>query len=397
VTLENRRLLLHIADQLIHQKATIIAEWVQEVHADRRIQSSEQVSRTGLVDHLPKLLETVAELLRFETGEATEVIDEEARKHGSFRWEQGYRLDEVVRELMIFRTVMVRFLIGVEMQMGPIPMEVRLVVMERLHRLLDEVGWSSTEAFVNEQQRILVRANEARSRLIRNVSHELRNVLNGLILAGELIEDEQTEPVQEMRATLLRNVSHMKELLDDLLDLSALVNGQQTVRSAPFALADLMRELEAIYRPMAEAKGPTFHSSMDQGLTQIVGDARKIQQVAANLLSNAIKYTHKGAVRLFFHNTDKDRWSLIVEDTGVGISESDQREIFSEFYRVESTAGVRGVGLGLAISCRLVELMGGEIRLSSALSMGSHFEVILPRHLKSAQQGNVKVLPGGAV
>jgi signal transduction histidine kinase len=383
VTPENRRLLLHIADQLIHQKAKILAEWIEEVHADRRIQTSEQVSRTGLIDHLPKLLDTVSELLRFESGEANEVMCEEARKHGSYRWEQGYRLDEMVRELMIFRSVMVRFMVSMEIELGVIPAEVRVVVMERLHRLLDEMGWSSTEQFVNEQQRILVRANEARARLIRNVSHELRNVLNGLVLAGELIEDETSEAVLEMRSSLQRNVAHMKDLLDDLLDLSSLVNGQQMVRAAPFSPAGLMRELERIYRPMAEAKGLAFHTSFDEGLKQVLGDERKIQQVAANLLSNAIKYTHSGAVRLVFHKNDEDRWSLIVEDTGVGISESDQQEIFSEFYRAESSSNVQGVGLGLAICCRLVELLGGEIRLSSALNMGSHFEVILPRQFKA--------------
>ena len=110
----------------------------------------------------------------------------------------------------------------------------------------------------------------------------------------------------------------------------------------------------------------------------MIGDERKIQQVIANLLSNAIKYTERGEIRLAFRPAEGARWSLTVADTGVGISAEDQKEIFSEFYRVEATSNVRGVGLGLAITCRLVELLNGELRLSSALNAGSRFEVVLP-------------------
>jgi len=378
VTPEHRLLLRQLADALLQEKAQILDEWVRAVHEERRIQSSEQVSRTALVDHLPKLLDTVGELLRFESGEKSEVIGEDARKHGSYRWEQGYNLDEVVRELMIFRSVMIRHVISMESKHGPVPQEVRLVMMERLHRLLDELGWRSTLQFVHEQQRSLVRANEARARLIRNVSHELRNVLNGLSLASELIEDVDAEPVREMRDTLFRNVDHMRELLDDLLDLSALVNGQQLVRATGFVPTTLLNEVEAIYRPMAEAKSLAFHAECDPRLASVIGDQRKIQQIIANLLSNAIKYTDRGEIRVAFTPADDTLWSIAVTDTGAGISAEDQKEIFSEFYRVEATSNVRGVGLGLAITCRLVELLGGELRLTSELNRGSRFEVLLP-------------------
>jgi signal transduction histidine kinase len=387
VTHDDRLLLLKFSQALRRDKGQILEDWVQAVHEDRRIQSSEQVSRTGLLDHLPKILESLAELLRIESGENNEVICEDARKHGSYRWEQGYQLDEVVRELTIFRAIMIRHSLRIETELEPIPPAVRLLVMERLHRLLDELGWSSTKQFVHEQQQNLVYANESRSRLIRNVSHELRNVLNGLGLAAELIEDDTTEPVREMRVTLNRNVGHMKELLDDLLDLSALVNGQQAVRPAPFPPAHLFKHVEAVYRPIAEAKGLAFHLELDSALTEVIGDERKIEQVMTNLLSNAIKYTDRGEVRLTCRAVDGERWSVAVADTGAGISKEDQKEIFSEFYRVETTSHVRGVGLGLAISCRLVELLHGELRLTSALGVGSTFEVLFPRQFTKGSPG----------
>lgn len=359
-------------------------DWLRAVHADRSIQASEYISKSGLEDHLPELLESVAELLRWESGEHTEIISEDARKHGSYRWEQGYRLEEVVRELTIFRTVMIRHMFQIEKEHGPLSPEVRQVVTERLHKLLDELGWSSTEQFVHEQQRNLVHASESRARLIHNMSHELRNLLNGLGLAAELIEDETSEPVREMQTTLSRSVSHMKELLDDLLDLSALVNGQQVVRPVTFHPAGLLKHVQAVYRPMAEEKGLTLHADCDATLETVFGDERKIEQVVINLLSNAIKYTSKGEIRLSFQPVEPDRWSLSVADTGSGISSEDQKEIFSEFYRAESTSQARGVGLGLAISCRLVELLKGDLRLDSTLGEGSRFEVVLPRTFEAA-------------
>ncbi|TDU70933.1 hypothetical protein EI77_02051 [Prosthecobacter fusiformis] len=353
-------------------------DWIQAVHEDHSIQASEYISRSGLEDHLPQLLDSVAELLRCESGDNTEVITEDARKHGSYRWEQGYKLEEVVRELTLFRTVMIRHIFHIEEQHGPLSPEVRLLMTERIHELLDELGWSSTQQFIHEQQRNLVHASASRARLLHNMSHELRNLLNGLSLAAELIDDEPSEPVQEMQVTLSRSVSHMRELLDDLLDLSALVNGQQVVRPAAFRPAGLLRHVQAVYRPMAEAKGLTFHAECAPELETVHGDERKIEQVVINLLSNAIKYTAKGEIRLSFHPIEEDRWSLSVSDTGSGISKEDQKEIFSEFYRAKSTSQARGVGLGLAISCRLVELLRGELRVVSTLGEGSRFEVLLP-------------------
>ncbi len=385
VTSDDRALLSKFSEKLLREKERIMDEWIEAVHEDRRIQASEHLSLSGLRDHLPNLLESVAELLRLEAGDNNEAITEDARKHGSYRWEQGYKLDEVVQELMIFRAVIIRHMVRLEEELGAIPPHVRMVIIERLHRLLDELGWSSTQQFVHEQQRSLVDASEARARLLHNVSHELRNMLNGLGLAAELIEDETSEPVVEMRATLQRNVGHMKELLDDLLDLSALVNGQQIVRPVPFAPAALLKHVEAVYRPMAKAKGLAFYAEVGRGLETVLGDERKIEQVVVNILSNAIKYTDAGEIRLSFQGVDDDRWSLSVTDTGAGISKEDQKEIFSEFYRAKTTSHVRGVGLGLAICCRLVELLDGELRLSSTLGSGSRFEVVLPRKFSKAQ------------
>ncbi|MEN3941654.1 sensor histidine kinase [Prosthecobacter sp. SYSU 5D2] len=384
VTPADRALLLKLSQTLQQAKREIMDDWLRAVHADRSIQASEYISKSGLEDHLPQLLESVAELLRWESRENSEIIAENARKHGSYRWEQGYRLEEVVRELTIFRTVMIRHIFRIEKEHGPLSPEIRLVMTERLHKMLDELSWSSTQQFVDEQQRNLIHASDSRARLLHNMSHELRNLLNGLSLAAELIEDETAEPVREMQTTLSRSVSHMKELLDDLLDLSALVNGQQIVRPVTFQPASLLKHVLAVYRLMAEEKGLALHAHCDASLETVFGDERKIEQVVINLLSNAIKYTSKGEIRLSFKPVEHDRWSLSVADTGSGISKEDQKQIFSEFYRAESTSQARGVGLGLAISCRLVELLKGELRLESALGEGSRFEVVLPRTFEAA-------------
>ena len=144
-----------------------------------------------------------------------------------------------------------------------------------------------------------------------------------------------------------------------------------------------MRNRACTGAPMAEelfaAKGLSLRLEIDPALQEVTGDERKIEQVVTNLLSNAIKYTDQGEIRLSFKTVDADHWTVAVSDTGAGISKEDQKEIFSEFYRVETTSSVRGVGLGLAICCRLVDLLHGDLRLTSTLGKGSTFEVVFPR------------------
>ncbi|RYD81913.1 MAG: ATP-binding protein, partial [Verrucomicrobiaceae bacterium] len=141
----------------------------------------------------------------------------------------------------------------------------------------------------------------------------------------------------------------------------------------------LFEEVLYGYEPLAEAKRLHLEGSCDAALGNLISDELKIKQIASNLVSNALKYTVQGSVRLSFRTVDPHRWMIEVEDTGPGIPPHELERIFQEFHRVKETAHQQGTGLGLAITKRLVDLLGGQIRVESAVGMGSRFEVLLPR------------------
>nr|WP_265593714.1 ATP-binding protein [Verrucomicrobium sp. BvORR034] len=130
---------------------------------------------------------------------------------------------------------------------------------------------------------------------------------------------------------------------------------------------------------MAEANGVIFRSSVKGELGTIYTDELRVRQIAENLVSNAIKYTPTGEVHLRFEGVSTNDWAIVVEDTGLGISESDRQHIFSEYYQVASASPLRGSGLGLSIVSGLVDLLKGSISLESEPNRGSVFRVVLPR------------------
>jgi signal transduction histidine kinase len=178
--------------------------------------------------------------------------------------------------------------------------------------------------------------------LVLRVGHELRNVLNHLALvATEYEMEEGSAAATQMRERLAGSTGHMTELLDELQEMSALSAGRTQVRVTRFSPERLLRELAAIHRPQAEAKGLELSFKADPKLAEVQGDERKTYQVLANLVSNAIKYTERGEICLEAHLLD-GRWAVSVRDTGVGIAPEEHASIFSEFHRVERTAGEQG-------------------------------------------------------
>jgi signal transduction histidine kinase len=259
--------------------------------------------------------------------------------------------------------------------------------LSRLHCLLDDLIASSINEFVRQQESRLRQSlvelsaeSESRLRLLRTVSHEVRNVLNAVSVAAEALPEEDDDTLRAQFAMIiLRNVRHMRDLLDQLLDLSALVAEQRYLAPVRFDPSALLREVALGYQSMAERKGLKLLVAADPQLGTVELDELKAKQIASNLVSNAIKYTDSGWVRVEFRSVDEQHWMMCVEDTGVGMTQGECDRIFNEFYRVQRTAHVQGLGLGLSITKRLVDMLGATVQVSSELGRGSRFEVILPR------------------
>jgi signal transduction histidine kinase len=232
----------------------------------------------------------------------------------------------------------------------------------------------------------LAEAHKSKDRFLANMSHELRTPLNAIIGFSELIvrkagEMPGTERLSQYAERILSGAEHLLELISDLLEVAKVDAGVLKPVIRDVDIAACITRVEQMLRPLAEHKGLTFSLDPVPDRLILAVDDRLLRQVLINLINNAIKYTPAGGVNVHV-DVDDDECRIAIADTGIGLSEDDQRLIFRDFHRVEQglTSNYEGVGLGLTLSKRIVELHGGRIMVRGESGKGSVFTVILPRH-----------------
>ena len=223
-------------------------------------------------------------------------------------------------------------------------------------------------------------ANEAKSSFLASMSHELRTPLTAIIGYTELIiEDGNPDPETEADlGRILRSGQHLLALVNDVLDLSKIEAGHYELHPSCFDLRELVEDVIEVVRPMSnsrdnylEVRCPTI---------ELVADEKAVRQCLLNLLSNSAKFTSAGTIELMVSHTSSVV-ELVVQDTGVGMSPDELALVFDEFTTTKSSqrANASGTGLGLPITRRLCELMGGSISAESTEGVGSRFSIVLPR------------------
>jgi signal transduction histidine kinase/CheY-like chemotaxis protein len=261
---------------------------------------------------------------------------------------------------------------------------------EELLRLNGELedtnrGVVALYAELDEKADHLRRADELKSRFLSNMSHEFRTPLNAIrALTHVLLQkmDGPLTPEQETQIGYIRKgADELAELVEDLLDLAKVEAGKIVIRPAEFEVATLFSSLRGMLRPLLvnDAVSLTFDASND--LPPLHTDESKVSQILRNLLSNALKFTERGEVRVSASRApDDDAVVFSVADTGIGIATEDQERIFHEFGQLENPVQqrVRGTGLGLPLSRKLAELLGGRLTVTSALGVGSTFVARIP-------------------
>ena len=231
-------------------------------------------------------------------------------------------------------------------------------------------------------------ASQAKSQFLANMSHEIRTPMNAILGMLALLRKTELSPRQADYADKTTGAARsLLGLLNDILDFSKVEAGKMTLDPGLFRMDQLMRDLSVILSANAGGKPLEVLFDIDPTLPKaLVGDAMRLQQVLINLTGNAIKFTPSGEVVVSVAVLDRDaenvRLEIAVRDTGIGIAAENQARIFSGFTQAEASTTRRfgGTGLGLAISQRLVGLMGGELKLDSALGLGTrfHFQLTLP-------------------
>lgn len=227
-------------------------------------------------------------------------------------------------------------------------------------------------------------ADHSKTEFLANVTHELRTPMNGIIGVAQLLEQSDLDDEQkEMLKIPMTSADSQMSLIRDLLDVSRIDAGRMVLDQRPFQPAATMREVIGIIQPQAAKKGLDLCTDLDgsEGIT-LLGDQDAFKQIVTNIAGNAVKFTETGRVELSLEMTrrfDQAHFALRVADTGPGIDPSQQERVFERFVQVDTslTREAEGTGLGLAIAKSLVELMDGEIRLSSTPGQGSVFTVAL--------------------
>lgn len=248
----------------------------------------------------------------------------------------------------------------------------------RKRRDLLEVQARDLDAAVQRAEQ----ASQAKSEFMAVMSHEIRTPLNGVVGVAELLAFEPlTDRATQLLGTLDDSLVTLQAVINDVIDYTKYDSGSLDIDPQAFHLAEFIAQLSRHYRLMSEGRDIAFVVSVDDALpTWFLGDTTRIGQVLMNLLNNAFKFTHAGEVRLGVHGAGGDTLCLSVEDTGCGIPEQSQAQIFKPFTQADSTIARRygGSGLGLAICARLVQAMHGRIDFESTPGVGSRFRVQLP-------------------
>ncbi len=239
-----------------------------------------------------------------------------------------------------------------------------------------------------EERRKAQEADQAKSIFLSNMSHELRTPLNAVLGFAQLMErDPQlTAEHRESLKVILRSGEHLLRLINDVLSLAKIEAGRLTLAKKPFLLHRLCRDVGEMVGPKAREKSLDLKIAIDDAVPVAVeGDSGRLIQVLLNLMGNAVKFTSQGSVTLKV-SMKSDLIDFAVVDTGVGIPENEMTELFEPFQQTEAgRAEKEGTGLGLAISERLVELMGGSLRVDSKPRKGSTFAFALPLQTADAQ------------
>ena len=269
------------------------------------------------------------------------------------------------------------------------------ILEEREERLANqnEILIQQNEELERQRQQIqaqslkVMEAAQMKSKFLATMSHELRTPINAITGFSQLLLRQRQYSLSEhqidMVERILNNGNNLLDLINDILDLSKIEAGRMELHLEEVNLHQLITVTVAELASLAHQKGLSLDIAIHLDNPHITNDSTRLRQILVNLLSNAIKFTEQGSVQVVASEVRPDYLAIAVKDTGIGITPSHLKQIFSEFWQADQTTTRKypGTGLGLSICQRLVHLMGGQIEAESKINQGSTFRVEVPRQV----------------
>jgi len=260
------------------------------------------------------------------------------------------------------------------------------VFVKRSNEYKDRIDYVKTEELkiLREQAQ---NASKAKSDFLANMSHELRTPLNAILGYSEMLmeeaEDDELESYAEDLAKIQSSGEHLLTLINDILDLSKIEAGKMDLHIEEFEFVKHLAQIEATAKPLVEKNGNKFILENNATFEKLKNDQTKLRQILFNMLSNAAKFTKEGSVTLSINTIEKDV-RFAVTDTGIGMNEKQLGKVFDEFTQAEASTAkdYGGTGLGLPISKKMTEMMGGKMEVESEEGKGTTFSITIPVEVK---------------
>ena len=244
--------------------------------------------------------------------------------------------------------------------------------------------------YIDELNALKVKAEEAnlaKTNFLASMSHEIRTPMNSIIgLSDTLLKGNLPNEIREDIKNINEAGTILLEIVNNILDITKVEAGKTVLNNAPYSLADLISKLSQMTKINLSEKPIKFTTEVSGNIPNtLMGDQVKLYQILMNILSNAVKYTKKGSIRFLIDSVitgNKDILTFIVIDTGIGIKKADNAKLFQKFERLDQEqTDIQGTGLGLTITKKLLDLMGGRISFESVYQQGTTFTIVIEQEI----------------
>ena len=384
-----------VARALASERAAIAEQWLMRLNAILDVAAVEVFPSGDLLDHIPALIDDIAEYLRAPEHEeiaANAAVIDKARELGLLRYEQKASVHQLLREYEILGEILEGFVADLtrSRNLTPTP-EDCFEVIGRLTRSVRTLMRTTVDTFTAQYTAVIDDRNDRIDKFNRMASHELRTPIGTLVFAATLLSNRDitsdTRRLDQLASVVSNNVERLSWLVQNLQRMARLDQAFDTPNHQRVDLSVLANEVRRQLDDMAHSRGVAIR--VDPQLPSIVADPARVELVLLNLVSNGIKYRDPEKeqavveiVSITSPTSGRPTCVFEVRDNGIGIPPDAQEAIFQRFFRahehLDSTLGVSGTGLGLSIVVDCVKALGGEITCESRPGKGTAFQVSLP-------------------